>query len=265
MLHSRVTTVFLDTNVPRTGIIQSLQRGLRVLEFLGASGGSVHAKQVAQGLDLNLSTAYHLLNTLVLEGYVQRSTGCGYSVVGVGTSADRAKLPSRGNSARRERALGRAAFAIDDTAFVAQIQDECWVNYDQVFAVPGVLRNHTLRAAQRERIDSCVSGVAIAAVAPPATLANLIKQAGDCAETDGDLFSGEQFEEAISGARDRGYSVLKTNGVLMAASAVEGPRSDSLRAVGLMLPARRAETDPSRWKRALSHLVRRYAAASAER
>ena len=50
----------------RTGLLQSVERAMRVLDHIAAAPGPVPAKAVAQALGLTLPTTYHLLTTLVL-------------------------------------------------------------------------------------------------------------------------------------------------------------------------------------------------------
>ncbi|GAB4439811.1 MAG: IclR family transcriptional regulator [Anaerolineae bacterium] len=68
-----------------------MQRALGILELLAAHPNGLNAKQVALKMQLNLSTCYHLLNTLEHEGYAvkdpdtllfQLSGKLGFSVLG---------------------------------------------------------------------------------------------------------------------------------------------------------------------------------------
>nr|WP_308288101.1 helix-turn-helix domain-containing protein [Streptomyces corallincola] len=53
----------------------SVQRALRLLETVAAHGHGAPAKQLARETGLALPTAYHLLRTLVHEGYLRREDG----------------------------------------------------------------------------------------------------------------------------------------------------------------------------------------------
>lgn len=73
-----------DTREP-SGLIGSAQRALRVLEVVAAAGDGIAAKAVARRAGFKLSTTYHLLNTLVHEGYLirlghGRGFGLGYKL-----------------------------------------------------------------------------------------------------------------------------------------------------------------------------------------
>jgi DNA-binding IclR family transcriptional regulator len=72
----------------QTGLIGSVQRALRVLEVVAGAGDGVTAKVVARRSGYKLSTTYHLLNTLVHEGYLvrlpnARGFGLGYKLTGL--------------------------------------------------------------------------------------------------------------------------------------------------------------------------------------
>jgi IclR family transcriptional regulator, acetate operon repressor len=53
-------------------LITSVQRALRLLDEVGGASGPLSAKVLASRTDLPLPTAYHLLRTLVYEGYLDR-------------------------------------------------------------------------------------------------------------------------------------------------------------------------------------------------
>lgn len=68
-----------------SGLIGSAQRALRVLDIVGTAGDGITAKAVARRAGYTLSTTYHLLNTLVHEGYLVRlghgrGFGLGYKI-----------------------------------------------------------------------------------------------------------------------------------------------------------------------------------------
>ena len=53
-----------------TGLLQSVERAMRVLDHIAAAPGPVPAREVARALGLTLPTTYHLLTTLVGGGYL---------------------------------------------------------------------------------------------------------------------------------------------------------------------------------------------------
>jgi IclR family transcriptional regulator, acetate operon repressor len=90
---------------PEPTLIQSVQRALRLMEAVADTEGRATAKELARRTGLALPTTYHLLRTLVHEGYLLRLADGSY-VVG-----DRMELVvGRG---RATRAVARARPALE--------------------------------------------------------------------------------------------------------------------------------------------------------
>lgn len=54
---------------------QVARRVLRLLNYVGQKGSNLTAKAIARDLGVSLATAYHLINSLIQEGYVERVPG----------------------------------------------------------------------------------------------------------------------------------------------------------------------------------------------
>lgn len=85
------TTASSPPTQPKKDLIGSVQRALLILELLARQPAGLNAKQVSQQLGINLSTCYHLLNTLIASGYVAKdpdtllfrlSGKVGYTILG---------------------------------------------------------------------------------------------------------------------------------------------------------------------------------------
>ncbi|RRO12809.1 IclR family transcriptional regulator [Saccharopolyspora rhizosphaerae] len=80
-------------------LIASVQRALRLLEVVGEHPGGVTAKCLARTTGLALPTTYHLLRTLVHEGYLQKLDDgafiVGDQVSGLHSAAQAQQLRSR--------------------------------------------------------------------------------------------------------------------------------------------------------------------------
>ena len=64
----------LTNGRPKNDLIASVQRGLWILELQAQHPRGLNAKQISLKLQLNLSTCYHLLNTLEHEGYMVKDS-----------------------------------------------------------------------------------------------------------------------------------------------------------------------------------------------
>ncbi|MBJ7902069.1 helix-turn-helix domain-containing protein [Streptomyces sp. DSM 110735] len=87
-----------------TTLIGSVQRAMRLLETLAAHEYGAPAKQLARETGIALPTAYHLLRTLVYEGYLRREKGLFF----LGEAADRLSA-SAAQQKRRSTIAGTLA------------------------------------------------------------------------------------------------------------------------------------------------------------
>lgn len=53
--------------------LQTAERALRFLEIVASSPAPLNVRQVAERLEINLTTGYHLANTLMGKGYIERA------------------------------------------------------------------------------------------------------------------------------------------------------------------------------------------------
>lgn len=100
-----------------TTLIGSVQRAMRLLESVAAHDGGAPAKQLARETGLALPTAYHLLRTLVHEGYLRRDSGLFH----LGDAAERLSRCTRRQKRRSALAatLGRWRDAIGAPMYCA--------------------------------------------------------------------------------------------------------------------------------------------------
>ncbi|GAC1425834.1 MAG: IclR family transcriptional regulator [Candidatus Velthaea sp.] len=103
-------------------VLGTVQRALRVLDYLAQSTSPVAIKQIAGALDLNISSAYHLLNTLVVEGYAARDLAGAF-----GLGAKAARLGEAYSRAWPVLPLIRAIIhelgaRLDESAYLAVVQ-----------------------------------------------------------------------------------------------------------------------------------------------
>ena len=63
--------------------LQTLDRGLALLEWVAANPGNATVRQAAEALGVNMTTCYHLVDTLIARGYLVRT---GYGHLGVGAA-----------------------------------------------------------------------------------------------------------------------------------------------------------------------------------
>lgn len=223
-----------------SGLIQSLQRGLKVFEFVCRSAQPVVAKQVAAELDLNLSTAYHLLNTLEFEGFVQRSDDRTFVAAAGGLARLQGQaLSISAERLKAQRTIGRAAFAVEGMSTLSSL-DGVEAVIREVGEVPGVDTPDDVRRGRRHLAHSSVVGRAALASATrcqevdPAAILNELSAA--CQER-GEPIHRPATERSISALLNGSPAVETSNGFLWVAVPVTC-RSSFPCAVGVGRPAR---------------------------
>ena len=103
-------------------LLGTVQRALRVLDYLAQTSAPVPIKRIAVDLDLNISSAYHLLNTLVVEGYAARdysgAFGLGAKVARLGEAYSHAwpALP------QVRSIIHQLGTRLDESAYLAVVQ-----------------------------------------------------------------------------------------------------------------------------------------------
>jgi len=94
-------------------LIASVQRALHLLDAVGRRDHPISAKALARETGLALPTAYHLLRTLVHEGYLERLDGgyvLGSRAGGLGRTMDSRRWRTRSTLSTLSEALSGATY-----------------------------------------------------------------------------------------------------------------------------------------------------------
>ncbi len=207
------TTVQAGAAVPArcpSDLIQSLQRGLRVLEYVAQAPGPVAPKEIAAAVDLKLATAYHLVNTLLHEGYLRRDAGQGL-VLGANVAG--------GPRARRDlehpqfvpirRALGQAAYAISDVALMTVLDGpQAMVVASE--EVPGAPNSGRYPIGTRHLPHASAAGRAMLATHEPARAQRVLEQCRALAQLWSAEYHDTQVEAELERVRRCGVSFAMT-------------------------------------------------------
>ncbi len=240
---------------PPSDLIQSLQRGLRVLEWVAAAGRPVTPREVAAALELNVGTTYHLLNTLVYEGYLRRDAGAGLVLARPPCAAPPA-APASPVTVAVSRALGRAAFAVEDVALITELRDgEAVVRaVQEVEAAPNAGR-YAVASTHLPHLTA-VGRVMLASRPDDEMLAG-VRQVGAMAAERDEIFDGDRLLRDIGEIRRTGVAFEFAEGEACVAAPVLGARGEPLGGLALVVPPDRVRRDPA----PLATLTRRAAAA----
>jgi len=142
--------------------LQTVERALSVLEFVATARRPPTVKDLAAGLDLRLTTVYHLYNTLEYRGYLRRNAD-GTLRIGPQAGLLNQALVSTASPARDlHPVVADLAASVEETAYLTSWMDRSVVIQDVVEG-PQALRVSGLYIGYRGREVHRASGKAVLA------------------------------------------------------------------------------------------------------
>lgn len=188
-------------------IINSLWRGLTILELLATEPEGLLAKGVSFRTGLNLSTCYHLLNTLVAAGYVTKQSNTQrFAMTG------KVSFPSYTSleQARIVPTLLPQLHALRDitaeTAYLSLRHGEEIV-VSAIVESPHALRVSLLHVGYSGAAHAMALGKAILAYLPERDVSTYLAQFGMPALTQHTISNGSALSTELTKVADKGYSL----------------------------------------------------------
>lgn len=246
----------------RQGLVQSVERALDILEFLGSSGEELGVSEIGAATGLSAGTVHRLLSTLGSRGYVHRNKetrkyGLGLKSLSMAVTA-------------RERLgplalpfLEELAEVSQETANLAILEQNSVMYVEQAAPKSRMLRIFT-EPGNRVPLHSCGTGKVLLAYQPPRLLEFVLGRTGLPRYTASTITEPSQLREELRGIRRRGYAIdygEQEEGVRCLAVPVFGPDGEIFASVSLSGPASRLE---SRKVEELVPHIKRIAAALSE-
>ena len=224
-----------------TGQVQSLTRGLSILEALAKAEGGLSLTDVAQRVGLAPSTAHRLLSTLERMGYVFQAGDLGLWYVGLQSfTVGSSFLSSRDWVAQSHPYMRRLMEQAGETANLAILDGTEAVFIDQVQC------RETMRTIVRigSRVPLHASGVgkAIFATLPDEQIDAIFKVKGLPRITDNTITSPETMWASLRVIRQRGFSFDDEEhlvGTRCVASPIYDEHAESFGAISLAGPVSR--------------------------
>lgn len=191
--------------------LSTVQRALRVLELVSARDG-VTPKELAAELDLKLGTVYHLVNTLLDDGYLARTTGGALHLGGRLPQLLERLDPGLDSFPELNEELARLALATKTTAVIGQLVGR-QVMIAAVQSFPGAAHQQLLRSGLRGPAHSMAIGKVLIAQLPPRQASELIDDWSLVRLTERTISRRVVLVEAIETAARRGFGLDLEEGV----------------------------------------------------
>ena len=220
-------------------VVQSLQRGLAVLDFMAERGVPVRTSEVAQHFDIDKANASRLLKTLAESGYADRADDRRYALGAKMRGDDGRQL--EGVIALRERTrslLEGLVEASGECAHMAMLVGEKVWYVDKVSSPHALRVDHPVGALAP--LHCTALGKAFLAFMPSAVAGALARYT---ASTIVDL---AKLAENLAAAREQGYATDDEEfspGVRCVAAPVRDGHGRMVAAVGLSGPTARIDLD----------------------
>ncbi|MGI9863118.1 IclR family transcriptional regulator [Moorella naiadis] len=191
---------------PNEGLVQSLEKGLKVLEALAAAGEGVGLSELSRRLGLNKSTVYRLLTTLKAYGYVEQEAATerytlGLKVLDLSSSLlDRLDVRAVAHPYLKELA-----------AASQEVAHMVIRNNGEAVYVDKVEGNRTIRMysqiGHRVAMHSTAVGKAMLAFLPPEEVAKIIAGKGLPRFTPRTITTMAALEAELDRVRESGYAI----------------------------------------------------------
>jgi DNA-binding IclR family transcriptional regulator len=234
--------------------IQALERGLRILDVLGESAEGMLAKTISASTGLNISTCYHLLNTLVATGYAIKQPDQRFRL------STKLRFPSRAllDQARAlnvvDAHLCALSGATHETAYLA-LRDGDDIVVVAARPSPRASPIPVLHVGHVGAGHAMALGKTLLADMPESEVGEYIERNGMEQLTTRTMAKGRQLLDELTATRHRGYAVDQEE-LLPGVCCVAAPISDSSnRVVGALgISTLSARFDRSK-DRLVSHTV----------
>ena len=234
-------------------VLSTVQRGLRALEVIAAEEG-LPTKEVARRLGLPAATAYHLVSTLVHEGYVWRMHDGGL-ILGDRLAGLLTHLEHRPNPfPELQPILEDLARACGDVAVIGRLVGN-QVIVTSAAAVPGSAHGDHIRAGARGPVHTMSLGKVLVAVLPPAAALGIIRNWAFEPLTDHTITEGHRFLDQLEVARRRGYAFdveEGETGLSCIAAPIATPPDRPRAAIAIGIEPERLRFEP---QRLVAHVV----------
>jgi DNA-binding IclR family transcriptional regulator len=193
---------------PQDGLLGSVRRALKVLEIVAAAGDGIPAKAIARRAGFTLSATYHLLRTLVYEGYLvhlpnSRGYGLGYKVSGLHLALHR----ELAGTARVNDALMAAHLQAGVAMYFTTIRDDAHLVVADVVDSPEARRAQPLDVGFHEAGHASAYGKLLLAYMPEADRREYLASFGLRAITEKTVTHAGELEQELVEVRERGVAV----------------------------------------------------------
>ena len=223
--------------------MQSVERALDILEFVGRSVGELGVSEIGAATGLSAGTVHRLLATLGSRGYVHRNTETRRYALGL-KSLTMATVARERVSDTALPFLEELAEVSRETANLAILEGNSAMYIEQAAPPTRMLRIFT-EPGNRVSLHACGTGKVLLAYQPPRLLDLLVNRLEMARHTASTITDPGQLRSELQQIRRQGYAVdfgEQEDGVRCLAAPVFGADGDIFAAMSLSGPSSRLES-----------------------
>ena len=229
--------------VEEADTVQAVARALMILEVLARAGGPISLSEVAQRLDLKLTTAHRLLSTLVAYGFAEQEPitqryRLGLKALEIGNAA----LATTDIRTIARPYLRELVDRLNETANLAILDDGQVVYIDQIESTRIVIVKMFARVGSRGPAHCTGSGKVLLAGLPDEELAVLLRKMPLERFTEKTLTDPEALLAELRQIRRQGFALdrgERDEGVWCVAAPIRNYEGKVVAAVSVSAPAAR--------------------------
>lgn len=228
-----------DATDPESGLLLTLDRGLRVLNLIADKAGQATARTLSESLEINLSTCYQILRTLQARHYAERLPGGRYCLgPRVSDLVDQRSLTSapRPDLLSALRDLHRA---VGESVYLALRRGSA-VPLVAFIEGTGAVRVRPLAIGYSDHLHARASGKCFLAFTDPRLRENYVAKDGLVSLTSATITDWPKLTAEFRAIRRRGYAVDDqefSEGVACVGVVLLSANGAAGGAIGVALPA----------------------------
>nr|WP_206762424.1 IclR family transcriptional regulator [Cytobacillus firmus] len=192
--------------VERENMVKSVSRALDIITLISLKKNGLGVTEIANQIDINKSSVYRILSTLVQYGYIEQDTETGKYKLGYKFLEISSKL------------LESIDLRAEARPFLQELENETnevihLVVYDQgeVVYIEKLEGNETLRmhskVGKRAPMHCTSVGKAILAHLPSSIVSDILERKGMPVHTDKTITDKEEFMKELGQVRQKGYAL----------------------------------------------------------
>lgn len=187
-------------------MVKSVSRALDIISFVGMRKGGLGVTEIANQMDINKSSVYRILSTLVQYGYVEQDNETGRYKLGYKFLEVSSRLLESMDLREEAKPYLRELESETNEVIHLVVYDQGDVVYIEKLDGNETLRMHS-KVGKRAPMHCTSVGKAILAHLPPAVVADILERKGLPVHTDHTITDRDQFIQELVEVRKKGFAL----------------------------------------------------------